>query len=196
MGRTTLKFFLAPPPGTLGRGQKVKYHLISITKSISKIFIPNFVCVLTNERYKTYQTGFLFCCMGHAPWMGLKGTWGAQGVNKIFFKHGHVAYQIDGDDEQNKMQVTFSSRGQTGDLGARSKGQISLTCQFQRYLYQTLCVFSQIKDRKHIEQNFYSVAKVMPRGGTAGCWGSQKLLRGDLRWPPHRLRALVLAFWF
>ena len=27
----------------------------------------------------------------------------------IFFKHGHVAYQIDGDDEQNRMEVTFSS---------------------------------------------------------------------------------------
>ena len=38
-----------------------------------------------------------------------------------------------------------------------------------------LCVFSQIKDRKHIEQNFDSVAKVMPRGGTSGCWGSKKL---------------------
>ena len=24
------------------------------------------------------------------------------------FKHGHVAYQIDGDDEQNRMQITFS----------------------------------------------------------------------------------------
>ena len=52
-GARNVKNFLA-----LGRGQKVKYHLISITKSISKIFIPNFVCVLTNERYKTYQTGF------------------------------------------------------------------------------------------------------------------------------------------
>ena len=52
------QFFVAPPPGALGRGQKVKYHLISITKSISKIFIPNFVFVLTNERNKTYQTGF------------------------------------------------------------------------------------------------------------------------------------------
>ena len=58
MGRATSNFFLAPPPGVLGRGQKVKHHLISITKSISKIFIQNFVCVLTNERYKTYQTGF------------------------------------------------------------------------------------------------------------------------------------------
>ena len=70
-GALNVKKFLAPPPGAIGRGQKVKYHLIIITKSISKIFIPNFVCVLTNERYKTYQTGFLFCRLGHAPGVGL-----------------------------------------------------------------------------------------------------------------------------
>ena len=74
MGRATPNFFLATPPGALGRGQKVKYHLISITKSISKIFIQNFVCVLTNERYKTYQTGFLFCRLGHALGVGLWGS--------------------------------------------------------------------------------------------------------------------------
>ena len=67
--------FLAPHPGALGNGQKIKYHLISITKSISKILIPNFVCVLTNEKYKlTYQTGFLFCRPGHALGVGLGGT--------------------------------------------------------------------------------------------------------------------------
>ena len=71
----------APPPGALGRGQKVKYHLISITKSISKIFIPNFVSFLTNKRFKTYQTGFLVCRLGHAPGVGLWGNGGAQGVN-------------------------------------------------------------------------------------------------------------------
>ena len=65
-GACNVKNFLAPPPGALGRGHKVKYHLISITKSISKIFIPNFVCVLTNERYKTYQTGLLLCRLSHA----------------------------------------------------------------------------------------------------------------------------------
>ena len=86
-----------------------------------------------------------------------------------------MVYQLDGDDKQNRMQVKFSSLGQADDLGARSKGQISFTCQFQRFLYQTLCVLSHIKDRKHIEQNFHSVAKVMPWYGTAGCWGSQKL---------------------
>ena len=41
------------------------------------------------------------------------GTLGALGVHRgvknIFFKHNHVAYQIDGDGKQNKMQETFSS---------------------------------------------------------------------------------------
>ena len=66
------------------------------------------MCVLTNERYKTYQTGFSFCHTGHVP----EWDFGALGVPrevKKNFKHGHVAYQIDGDDKQNKIQVTFSS---------------------------------------------------------------------------------------
>ena len=79
-------FFFSLLPGALGRGQKVRYHLISITESISKIFIPNFVCVLTNERYKTYQMGFLFCHMGHAPEVELRGTGGVQGVKKKIFQ--------------------------------------------------------------------------------------------------------------
>ena len=37
-----------------------------------------------------------------------------------------MAYQNDGDDKQNRMQVKFLSYGQTGDLGVKSKGQISL----------------------------------------------------------------------
>ena len=110
IGACNVKLFLgAPPPGSLGRGQKVKYHLISITKSISKIFIPNCVCVLTNERYKTYQTGFSFCPLSHALGVGIWGAGGAQGGSKKNFKHGHVVYQIDGDDEQNRMQGKFSS---------------------------------------------------------------------------------------
>ena len=143
-GACNSKFFSAPPPGALGRDQKVKYHLKTITKSISKIFIPNFVCVLTNERYKTYQTRFSFCLLGHAPGVGLRGAGDAQGVNYFFFKHDHVAYQIDGDDEQKRMQVKFSSKGQTGDLGVRSKGQISLNfsyhVNFKDFIPNFVCV--------------------------------------------------------
>ena len=119
-----LQTFLAPPPGALGRGQKVKYHLISITKSISKIIIPNSVCVLTNERYKTCQTGFSFCRLGHAPGVGVWSAGDAQG-GQSFFQYGQVAYKIDGDDEQNRMQVKFHP-----DLGVRSKGQISLNFDY------------------------------------------------------------------
>ena len=119
MGRATANFF----PRPLGPWGWVKYHLISITKSISEIFIPNIVCVLKNERYKTYQMGFLFFRLGPAPGVGLWGVGVPRGQKKNF-KHGHVAYQMDGDDEQNIIQVKFSSYDQTGDLGVRSKGQI------------------------------------------------------------------------
>ena len=101
--------FFGPAPWGPGEGSKGQISLNFNYKVNFKDFIPNFVCVLTNESYKTYQTGFSFCCLGHAPGVGLRGAGGAQGVKNIFFKHGHVAYQIDGDDEQNRMQVKFAS---------------------------------------------------------------------------------------
>ena len=72
--------------------------------SISKILIPNFVCVLTNESYKTNQIGFSFCHLGHASGVDFGVPRGG-----LFLKYGHVAYQINGYDEQNRMQVNFSS---------------------------------------------------------------------------------------
>ena len=107
-GACNVKLFLACPPGALGRGQQVKYHLISITKPISKIFIPNFVCVLTNERYKTYQTGFYIVSTG-----------------------------------------------------------------------------------KHIEQNFHSVAEVMPQGWDLGVLGGSKTLAWGFAMELHGMRILV-----
>ena len=62
--------------------------------------------------------------------------------------------------------------------GEGSKGQISFisnTNQFQRFLFQTWCVFSQMKDTKQIRQNFHSFAWVMPQYfGALGCPGGQK----------------------
>ena len=100
------------------------------------------MCFFTNERHKTYQTGFIIFHLGHAPGVRLLGAGGAQGVN-YFFEHGHVAYQIDGDDGQNR----------TGDLGWEVKrSTFSYKVNFKEFLYKILYVFSQIKDRKH---NFY-----------------------------------------
>ena len=38
-----------------------------------------------NERYKTYQTGFSFGRLGHAPGVGFGGTVGGFGGGQIFF---------------------------------------------------------------------------------------------------------------
>ena len=78
--------------------------------SNSKILIPNFVCVLTNERYKTLSDKIFILSPGSCPRGGTLGRWGCSGGQKvIIFKHGHVAYQIDGDDKQNRIQVKLSS---------------------------------------------------------------------------------------
>ena len=68
---------------------------------------------------------------------------------------------------------------------------MSFTCQFQRVLYQTLCVFSHIKDRKNNEQNFHSVARILPYGGTWGAGESKKTLLWVFAMAPTQLLVLV-----
>ena len=98
----------------------------------------------------------------------------------FFFKHVHVAYQIDGDDEQNRMQVKFSYKGQTGDLGVRSKGQMSLNFSYHVNFKDFIPNFVRVltNKRKYIEQNFYSVARVMPKGRDLGVLGVKSLSVG------------------
>ena len=79
--------------------------------SILKIFIPNYVCVVQMKDTKHIRRDFysVTLVMPQGWAFGALGVPRGGGVKNIFFKHGHVAYQIDGDDEQNKMQVKFSS---------------------------------------------------------------------------------------
>ena len=57
-----------------------------------------------------------------------------------------------------------------------------------RFLYKTLCAFLQIKDRKHIEQNFDSVAVVMPQGWDFEVLGGSKTLAWGFAMAPHQLK--------
>ena len=56
-----------------------------------------------------------------------------------------------------------------------SKGQIlfnlNYKVNFKHFYYQTLCVYSQMKDTKHIRRDFHSVAWVMPQGWDFGVLG-------------------------
>ena len=60
-----------------------------------------------------------------------------------------------------------------------------------RFLYQALCAFLQIKDRKHIERNFHPVAGIMPQVWDLGVLVRSKTLAWGFEMAPHRLRILV-----
>ena len=170
-------FFWSRPLGPWGgakRSNIIKYHSISITKSISKILKPNFVCLLTNERYKTYQTGFSYFCLGHAPGVRLGVPWGV-GWSKIFFPKFSQIWCVNYLHQWHMRRHNFLGPHPLGPWGGTKRSNIikyQSQSRFQRFLNQTLCVFSQMKDIKHIRQDFNSVAKVMPQGWDLGVlWG-------------------------
>ena len=76
----------------LGLGQTVKYHYI----------------FGYHVNFKDFYTKPCVCCLGHAPRV-VFGALGCPGGRENVFKHGNVAYQINGNDKQNRMQVKISS---------------------------------------------------------------------------------------
>ena len=82
------------------------------------------MCRLTNERYKTYQTGFSFGHLGHALGVGLGGTVGGLGVKKKFLKFYQV-WCVSYLHEWHMRHHNFLSPALWG-LGEGPKGQISL----------------------------------------------------------------------
>ena len=78
------------------------------------IFVPNFVCVLTNERYQTLKQDFHSVARVIAQGSDLEML-GGQKLN--FSKHDHVAYQMEGDGEKNRIQVKFSPYGKLVTFG-------------------------------------------------------------------------------
>ena len=82
----------------------------------------------------------------------------------------------------NRRATTIFLPRRLGPWGGVKRSNIilfQLQTQFQRFLYQTLCVFSQMKDAKYLRRDFYSVAWVRLQGWdflALGCPGGQKLI--------------------
>ena len=133
------------------------------------------MCLLTHERYKTYQTGFSFGGLGHALGVGLGGTVGGWGVKKIFFPKFNQIGCVSFLHERHMHRCHFWGPHPLGPWGGAKRSNIiksELKGQFQRFLNQTLCIFSQMKDIKHIRWDFHSAAWVMARGRDLGVpWG-------------------------
>ena len=131
------------------------------------------MCLLTHERYKTYQKGFSFGRLGHAPEAGLRGTVGGLVVNFFFLKFNQI-WCVSCLHEWHLHRHHFLGPRPLGPWGGAKRSNIiksELQSQFQRFLDQTLYIFSQMKDIYYISQDFHSAAWVMPRGGTWGYCG-------------------------
>ena len=124
----------------------IKFQLLSHFQRFVK---PNFVCLLKNERYKIYQTGFSFGPLGHTPGVGLGGTVGGCGVKKIFFSKFNQILCVSYLHEWHMQRHHFLGPRPFGPWGGAKRSNIirsELQSQSQRFLNQTLCIFSQMKD--------------------------------------------------
>ena len=122
------------------------------------------MCLLTNARCKTYQTVLSFRCLGHALGVGLHFF----SPNSIRF--GVCVTHMNGTCNGTILLVL-------GPLGGAKRSNIiksQFQSQLQRFLNLTLCVFSQMKDIKHIRRDFHLITWVMhaPGFGTWVCLGS------------------------
>ena len=129
------------------------------------------MCLLTNERYKTYQTRFSFGHLGHAPGVGLWGTGGS-----IFFPKFNQIWCVRYLHEWHMQWHNILGPRPLGPLGGAKWSIIKsqLQSQFQRYLKQTLCVFSQMNDINILDVIFIQSPGSCPRVWDLGVLGGKK----------------------
>ena len=135
------------------------------------------MCLLTHERYKTYQTGFSFGRLGHAQGVGLRGTVGGLGVKNFFFSKFNQIWCVSYLHEWHMHRRHFLGPRPLGPWGGAKRSNIiqsELHSQFQRFLNQTLCIFSQMKYIYISDGIFIRLPGSSPGvelGGTVGVWG-------------------------
>ena len=82
-------------------GSKVKYLNFAITLAFVNIFYWNFPWRQRYNKYETYQTWFSIQGLGPTPLVDLGG--GVKRSKFNFSEHGHVAYQIKGNQVCSNM---------------------------------------------------------------------------------------------
>ena len=104
--------------------------------------------------------------------------WGLSGQKNFWGKFNQI-WCMSNLHQWHMQRHNFLDSHPLGPSGGTKRSNIiksQLQSQFQRFLSQTLCVFSQLKDIKHIRWDFHSVAWVMPQGWDLGVpWGGMGL---------------------
>ena len=127
-GACNVKLFWPCPLGPWG-GVK-RSNIINFNYKVNFKDFYTKLCVCSHKwKIQNISDVIFILSPGSCPRVGLWGAGGAQGVN-LFFKHGHVAYQIDGDDKKNRMQIQFSSWWPWGEVKRSNIIKFLLPCQF------------------------------------------------------------------
>ena len=128
------------------------------------------MCRLRNERYKTYQTVAWVMPQG----LDLLVPWGVGKSKKKIPKFNQiwcVTYLY----QWHMQWHNFLGPHPLGPWRGAKRSNIIKSqsqSQFQRFVSQTLCVFSQMNDIKHIRRDFHCIAWVMTQGWDLGVqWG-------------------------
>ena len=109
MRRATANFF-GPAPWGPEEGSKGQISLnLNYKAKFQRFLIPNFVCVFSQMKDIKHIRPHFDSDAWVMPQGWDFGTLGVRRGKQFFFKHCHVAYRIDGDDEQNRIQVKLSS---------------------------------------------------------------------------------------
>ena len=137
------------------------------------------MCLLTNERYKTYQTGFSFGHLSHAPGVGRGYSGGVEWSKQFFFPKFNQIWCVSYLHGWHMQQNNFLGPHPLGPWGGAKRSNIIKSqsqSQFKRFLNQTLCVFSQMKDITYQTGYSFRCLGHAPGVGlweTLGGWGSK-----------------------
>ena len=91
----TFFFGLAPcGPGEGLKGQ-ISLNILNFNYKVNfQRFFNQTMFVFSHIRFKTYQTGFSFGRLGHAPGVGLRGTMGGLGGQFFFLIQPDLVHEL------------------------------------------------------------------------------------------------------
>ena len=139
------------------------------------------MCLLANERYKHIRRDFHSVAWVMPQGSDLGVPWGVEWSKKEIFPKFNQIWCVSNLHQWHMQRHNFLDPHPLGPWGGAKRSNIIKSqsqSQFQRFLSQTLCVFSQLKDIKHIRGDFILSPGSCPRGGTwgyRGGMGVQKL---------------------
>ena len=171
-------FFFCPAPWGPGEGPKGQISLNIIKFQLQSQFQRFFnqtLCVFSHIKdIKHIRRDFYLGAWVMPQGSDLGVPWGVWGVKFFFFSKFNQIWCVSYLHGWHMRRHHFLGTHPLGPWGGGKRSNIiksELQSQFQRFLNQTLCIFSLMKDIEHIRRDFHSATWVMPRGGTWGYHG-------------------------